>query len=72
MILIPDSWIPDVDFGKRSLVEEHKTIFQKSGFKIKVTLMLIGVLVGQFLAQFLIMNLLASLAFLLLFGFSYF
>ena len=60
MIMIPDSWIPDIDFQKRHLeaAKEKKpqSVFQKSGFKIQITLMLIGVLVGQFLLQFLVMN----------------
>ena len=46
LIMIPDSWIPDVDFKKRELGTEHKSIFEKSGFKIQITLMLIGVLVA--------------------------
>jgi hypothetical protein len=27
LIMIPDSWIPDVDFKKRELGTEHKSIF---------------------------------------------
>jgi len=57
---IPDSWIPDIDFKKRSLEDKQQnTIFQKSGFKFKITLMLIAFLTAWLLTQLLAMNLLA-------------
>lgn len=66
--MIPDKWLPDVKVTWRHL-EGETNIFEQSGFKFRLTIMLIAILVGQFVVQFVIMNGVATFLMLVWIGF---